>query len=293
MDPTKFTFTEGAFMTKFLYKPLFNVLMLFYAYIPGNDLGVAIVALTLLIKIILHPSYVKTLRSQHDMKKIQPKIDEIKKTYKDDKTKQSQELMKVYQEHKVNPLGSCLPLLIQLPILFALYRVFSFGLNNESLAFLYTWFPVAPDSINTIFLAFTGISWLQVDLATSNIYLAVIAGIMQFAQGFLMMRSQPVSADGGAMAQMISKQMTYFFPIVTVFIAMSLPAALALYWVATTFFTVVQQVIVTRSLAKETTIKKDKSEAEVIETKEIPESSEPTELIEDNKPTEHNGPTNN
>lgn len=291
MRTLNFTFTEGAFMTKFLYKPLFNVLMLFYVYIPGNDLGVAIIALTLLIKLILYPSYVKTLRSQQDMKKIQPKIDEIKKIYKDDKTKQSQELMKIYQEHKVNPLGSCLPLLIQLPILFALYRVFIFGITNESLAFLYNWFPIIPETINTTFLAFTGISWLQVDLATSNIYLAVIAGVVQFAQGYLMMRSQPVSADGGAMANMISKQMTYFFPVITIFIAMSLPAALALYWVATTFFTVIQQVIVMRSLAKEP-IKNDKP-VEVIEAAERPENNTSVEVIEDSKPTEHNEPTDN
>lgn len=279
-------------MTKFLYKPLFNVLMFFYIYIPGGDLGVAIIILTLLIKVILFPSYVKTLKSQQDMKKIQPKIEELKKRYKDDKTKQSQELMKVYQEHKVNPLGSCLPLLIQLPILFALYRVFAFGVTNESLAFLYTWFPNVPEVINPIFLAFTGVSWLQIDLAASNIYLAVIAGIVQFFQGYLMMKSQPVSADGGAMAQMISKQMTYLFPVITIFIAMSLPAALALYWVATTFFTVIQQVIVMKALAKEP-IKKDEPAVEVIETKEMPENSKPVELIEDSKPTEHNEPTNN
>jgi len=241
-----------------LYKPLFNVLMLFYIYIPGNDLGIAIIALTLLIRIILFPSYAKTLRSQQDMKRIQPKIDEIKAQYKDDKTRQSQELMKVYQEHKVNPMGSCLPLLIQLPILYALYRVFSFGLNNESLAHLYAWFPRVPETINTVFLSFTGVEWLKIDLAASNIYLAVAAGLVQLAQSWLVTKSQGMP-QGGGMASMIGKQMMYFFPIFTVFIAMSLPAALALYWVATTFFTVIQQLIVMKSLAKEE-VKKHESE---------------------------------
>lgn len=249
MRELNFTFNENSWMTKLLYKPLFNVLMLFYIYIPGQDFGVAIIALTLLIRIILFPSYIKTLKSQQALKKIQPKIDDIKDRYKDDKTKQSQELMRVYAENKVNPLSSCLPLLIQLPILFALYRVFTFGLNIESLNHLYTWFPNVPETINTTFLAFTGIKSLMVDLAAPSLYLAVMAGAVQFIQSWMMVKLQPMP-KGGGMAKMIGTQMMYFFPIITIFIAMSLPAALALYWVATTFFTVLQQIIVMGSFKK-------------------------------------------
>ncbi len=243
LDVTKFTFTEGALMTKILYKPLFNVLMLIYIYMPGQDLGLAIIMLTLIIRIILFPSYLSTLKSQYALKQIQPKIDEIKKRYENDKTRQSQELMNVYKENKVNPLSSCLPLIIQLPIMFALYRVFTFGLNIDSLAFLYDWFPKIPDTINTVFLAFLNIPSLTVDLSAPNIYLAVMAGVIQLLQSWLMTKFQP-QPQGGGMAKMLTMQMVYFFPIITVFIAMSLPAALALYWVATTFFMVIQQLIV-------------------------------------------------
>lgn len=230
-------------MTKILYKPLFNVLMLIYIYMPGQDLGLAIIVLTLIIRIILFPSYLNTLKSQYALKQIQPKIDEIKKRYENDKTRQSQELMNVYKENKVNPLSSCLPLIIQLPILFALYRVFTFGLNIDSLAFLYDWFPKVPDTINTVFLAFLNIPSLTIDLSSPNLYLAIMAGIIQFFQSWLMTKFQP-QPQGGGMAKMLTTQMVYFFPIITVFIAMSLPAALALYWVATTFFMAVQQLIV-------------------------------------------------
>lgn len=229
-------------MTKLLYKPLLNVLMLLYVYIPGHDFGVAIIALTLIIRVILFPSYLGTLKSQWALKKIQPKLDEIKKLYKDDKTKQSEEMMKIYKEHKVNPLGSCLPLLIQLPILFALYRVFSVGLTDAALQHLYGWFPKAPESINTIFLAFTHIPSLQINLAHPNIYLAIIAAVSQLVQSWLTTKFQPIQGEG--MAKMINTQMLYLFPVMTGFIAWSLPAALALYWIATTVFTVIQQLFV-------------------------------------------------
>lgn len=249
MDLTKLVFNEKSLMTKLLYKPLFNVLMLLYIYLPGQDFGLAIIGLTLVIRIILFPSYLKTLRSQQALKQIQPQIDKIKELHKDDQTRQSQELMKVYKENKVNPLSSCLPLLIQLPILYALYRVFAFGLNSESLAHLYSWFPQVPETINTTFLAFTGIQAIQVDLAASNLYLAIIAGVVQLVQSWLMTKFQPMPAGGG-MAKLITTQMMYLFPIITVFIAMSLPAALALYWIATTFFTILQQLIAMGGMGK-------------------------------------------
>ena len=243
MDGTKLAvLSEKAWMTKLLYQPLFNVLMLLYVYLPGHDLGVAIIVLTLIIRIILYPSYLQTLRAQQGLKKIQPEIDEIRKLHKDNQAKQSEELMKVYKENKVNPLGSCLPLLIQLPILYALYRVFMAGLNVDSLHLLYSWFPHIPADINPMFLSFVGIKSLEVNLAVSNIYLAVLAGIAQFWQGWLMMKFNPAPKEGAA--KIINLQMTYLFPVVTIFIGLSLPAALALYWVATTVFTGIQQLIV-------------------------------------------------
>lgn len=238
----KYTFNESSWMTKLLYKPLLNVLMLLYVYIPGHDFGVAIIALTLIIRVVLFPSYLNTLRSQWALKKIQPKLDEIKKLHQDDKTKQSQEMMKVYKEHKVSPMGSCLPLLIQLPILYALYRVFSVGLTTDSLQHLYSWFPRVPETVNTTFLAFAHIPALQVNLAVPSITLAIIAGVTQLIQSWLMVKFQPTQGEG--IAKTINLQMLYLFPIMTVFISWSLPAALALYWIATTVFTILQQLIV-------------------------------------------------
>ena len=242
--------SKTSWITKILYQPFFNILMLFYVYIPGHDMGVAIIILTLIIRLALYPSYVQTLKAQRDLKKIQPEIDEIRKLHKEDQAKQSEELMKVYKTNKVNPLGSCLPLLIQLPILYALYKVFMVGLNTDSLWLLYKWFPQVPTEINPIFLHFLHVPALEINLAAANIYLAVLAGLSQLVQSWLMMKFNPTSQTGGGVTKMINMQMMYLFPVLTVFIGMSLPAALALYWVATTVFTVIQQLIVMNQFNK-------------------------------------------
>ena len=238
------TISPTALSTKLMYQPLFNVLMLLYVYVPGHDLGVAIIILTLIIRLLLHPSYVQTLRAQQQLKNIQPEIDRVKSLHKDDQAKQSQELMRVYKDNKVNPLGSCLPMLIQLPVLYALYRVFMVGLNTESLKLLYSWFPRVPAEVNHVFLQFTGVTAWQINLAVPNVYLAVLAGAAQLLQSWLMMKFNPMGQQNGGAAKIINMQMMYLFPIITVVIGLSLPAALSLYWVATTVFTVIQQIIV-------------------------------------------------
>ncbi|MFH0912382.1 MAG: YidC/Oxa1 family membrane protein insertase [Patescibacteria group bacterium] len=245
MNPlANITINEKALITKILYQPLFNLLMLLYVYLPGQDLGVAIIALTLIIRIVLYPSYVKTLRSQQDMKKIQPEIDAIKKQYQGDQTKQSEETMRVYRENKINPLGGCLQLIIQLPFLYALYRVFMFGLTTDSLKLLYTWFPHAPVEINTMFLGFMHIKAWEVNLATPNIYMAVLAGIAQLLQSWLAAKFNPTPSNGGV-AKLINMQMLYLFPIITLVVVMNLPAGVGLYWIASAVFMSLQQLMVT------------------------------------------------
>ncbi|MEA1909982.1 MAG: YidC/Oxa1 family membrane protein insertase [Patescibacteria group bacterium] len=244
-----FTINPDSWITKILYQPLFNVLMLFYVYIPGNDLGIAIIALTLLIRLILFPSYLKTLKAQQALKEIQPQIKEIQEKYKNDQAQQSKELMKVYQDNKVNPLGSCLPMLIQLPILYALYRVFVFGLNADSLTLLYTWFPKVPEVVDTHFLSFLGNPSLVIDLAVPSLLLAIIAGVGQLFQSWLLFKSNTTGQEQGV-AKMVSTQMIYIFPVITVLISMNLPAALALYWAATAIFTALQQLLILRVKTK-------------------------------------------
>jgi len=236
----------NSWMGKILYVPLLNILVLFYVYIPGQDLGLAIIAITLLIRAVLHPSYRSTLKAQRDLQKIQPYLDKIKVEFKDDPKRQSEETMKVYKEHKVNPLGSCLPLIIQLPIVLALYRVFIAGLDTSSLVHLYQWFPNPPAQLHTVFLAFTHIPQLAIDLTSRNIYLAVVAGLAQLLQSIITMKRTKTSKPNT-----FTNQIMFIFPIVTFGLALTLPSALSLYWAATTLIMTLEQLWVFATLDRQ------------------------------------------
>ena len=114
-----------------LYRPLFNLLVLFYNWLPWQDFGIAIILLTIVIRVILYPISVKALNSQLTLQKLQPKLQEIQKKYKNDKEKQAKATLDLYKKEKVNPFGWILLALIQLPILIALYSVFWNGLKRR------------------------------------------------------------------------------------------------------------------------------------------------------------------
>ena len=122
----------GTFFHNVLYVPIFNLLVFLYEILPGADVGFAIIALTILIKLLLWPFMNQSLRSQKALQTLQPKIDELKTRFENDREGLSKAMMQLYQTEKVNPLASCLPLLIQLPILIALYQVLLGGFGQET-----------------------------------------------------------------------------------------------------------------------------------------------------------------
>lgn len=219
------------------YQPLFNLLVWFYNIIPGHDVGVAIVLLTILIKLILYPFSLQAIRAQKSLAELQPKIEELKVKYKDKKEEMSKAMMDLYREHKVNPLSSCLPILIQLPFLIAVYQVFIHGLSSQGLENLYS-FVANPGHINAV-------SFGILDLSKPNIILAILAGAAQFWQAKMMPRQKPPQKVPGSkdegMAAMMNKQMLYFMPAITVFIGATLPGGLTFYWFLTTLLTALQQ----------------------------------------------------
>jgi len=228
-----------------LYEPIFNLLVWFYNVIPGQDIGVAIIVLTVIIKLILFPFTAKGLKSQRALATLQPKIEEIKNKYKDKKEEQAKAMMELYSKEKVSPFSSCLPLLIQLPILFALYRVMRDGLRSEGFDNLYSWV-ANPGTIDPMFIG-------VLDLAVPSIFLAILAGAVQFWQAKMMTANQPPknlrkkkgARDENLMATM-NKQMVYFMPIMTVVIGATLPGGLALYWLVNNILTVGQQYVAFR-----------------------------------------------
>jgi YidC/Oxa1 family membrane protein insertase len=221
------------------YRPLFNGLIFLYNAVPFHDFGVAIILLTLIIRFILYPLNQKAMKSQKALNALQPQIKEVQNKHKGDKAKQSQALMDIYKTNNINPASGCLPILIQLPVLIALYRVFFNGLNPDSLSSLYT-FIVSPGAINPLFLGL-------IDLSTSNYIMAIIAGILTFFQTKMTMPNQQKSPVAGDFSAMFSKQMVYMMPIITVVIAWKLPAGLALYWIVITLFGIVQQYLVNKN----------------------------------------------
>ncbi|OGN05240.1 MAG: hypothetical protein A2746_01090 [Candidatus Yanofskybacteria bacterium RIFCSPHIGHO2_01_FULL_44_22] len=225
-----------ALYNELIYKPLFNLAVFFYNILPGNDLGVAIIVLTVLVRIAFFPLTKKTIRSQKALSELAPKIQEIKEKFKNDQTSQSAAIMKLYKENGINPAAGCLPMLIQIPILFALYKVFMnvAAFNAENSAWLYG-FISNPGSINKMFAGF-------LDLTSKNPLLAILAGVLQFIQA---KEASPRLADkknaGFAGTTAFGSQMLYFFPIMIIIIGWNLPAGLMLYWITATAFSIFEQ----------------------------------------------------
>jgi YidC/Oxa1 family membrane protein insertase len=152
--------------------------------------------------------------------------------------------MEFYKKEKINPLSGCLPLLIQLPILIALFRLFWNGFGADKMHFLYSFAP-HPGAINTTFLGI-------LNLSEPSAVLALITGVAQFFQTKMVTPKTKKSSKGPPdFSQIMQKQMLYFFPIFTVFILWKMPSAIALYWLVTTVFTIAQQYIILKKNGSE------------------------------------------
>jgi len=225
------------------YKPLFNILILFYQYIPGHDFGVAIILLTVFIRVLLYPLGATAIKSQKAFQDIQPKLKEIQKKYKDDKEKQMQLTLELYKETKINPFSSILPLLVQLPILYALYRVFWKGFNMSEMVNVYS-FISKPESINPTFLGL-------ISLDKPSLVLAILCGVLQFFQVKMLTPEIKKGEEIDRFSAMLQKQSLYFFPVLIVAMLSRIPSAIGLYWLITTVFSIIQQYITLKSYAKQ------------------------------------------
>jgi len=218
-----------------LYQPLFNAVILLYNLLPGTDFGLAIVALTLIVRSALFPLTVKTTVSQRSLNRLNPQLQALKEKFKNDTQAQSAAIMKLYKDNNVNPLSGCLPLLVQLPLLIALYQVFGAGFKSESLGLLYN-FVENPGQINSLSFGF-------LDITLPSAVLALITGFLQFTQ---LRQNQALVQSSGQQKdiQTINKQMLYFFPVMIIIIGWNLPAGLLIYWLTTTLFSIGEQIYI-------------------------------------------------
>jgi len=228
-----------------MYRPLLNGLIFMYVVLPVDDMGLAIILFTVLIRLILFPLAHFSLVSQRKMAIIQPKIKEIQEKYKDKKEEQSRKIMELYRDHKTNPFSGCLLLIVQLPIFIALFQVFRYGLDVSSFAYLYS-FVSAPESINTTFLGL-------IDMSQRSIALSILVGVSQFIQARTMPQPTLAGPEKGELSfshefgKAMQTNMKYMLPIIMTVISFSLPSALALYFTISNAFVILQQMIVHRN----------------------------------------------
>lgn len=227
-----------------LFLPLYNALVVFTQIFNGS-LGWAVVGLTILVKLLLAPLAHKSTITQLQHKKLAPLVNEIKKKFPNQKD-QAIKLNELYKEHKANPLSGCIVLLIQLPVLFAIFYVFKEGAVIDP-ANLYT-FVSAPAVVNPI--------WLGIDITQPNILLLLITAAVQYAQMALSPSMQqsndPVDTTDtqAMMAASMQKTMKYIIPVVIVAGGWTLPGAVLIYWVVSSLFMIIQERLTMKLLAK-------------------------------------------
>lgn len=224
------------------YTPLLNALVFLY-HMVGNSFGLAIIALTVGLRLLLAPLTISSIKSQKKMMDLQPKISELKKKHTD-KTELQKAQLELYKSHGVNPGAGCLPQILQIVILIALYQVFLKFLNGGT---------IDGATVNMNFF------WLNLAKPDPFYVLPILAGLTQLMYS-LMLRpgtEHPHHAENQSkkdekteknemeMGQEIQNQMLFLMPIMTAVVSLRFPSGLALYWVVTTVFSVVQQWIIT------------------------------------------------
>ena len=226
-----------------LYQPLLNALAFLVSIIPGGDVGVAVIILTILVKVILFPLTQKSIENQAAMNILAPELNKIKASGVS-KEKQAQLTFELYRKHKTNPFSGCLPVLIQIPIIFALYYVFFKGINFES-GLLYSFIHI-PAKMNMIFLG-------VVDISKKSLVLAILAGISQYFQAHFMPKLPTSPATSGSFQESFGKsmnmQMKYIFPFIMAFISYT-SGVIALYFITSNIFAVGQQIYVNKTEEK-------------------------------------------
>lgn len=220
-----------------VFQPILNALVYLYETVAFQDIGIAIILLTILIRLILWPLFHRSIRHQAVMQQIQPKLKRIQEDLKDKREEQARAMMELFSEHKINPFSGIGLLLLQLPILFALYHVFTGIFDPATAENLYSFVRLG-EPIRTNFLGL-------INLAESNIVMVALAAIAQYFQGKHSLRN--VVADNNPAASM-QKNLVYIGPVLTLLIFWNFPAAVSLYWVVTSVIGIVQQVVINKHL---------------------------------------------
>lgn len=225
-----------ALFNTIIYTPLYNGLVALLSFVPNGDVGIALIILTIAVKLALSPLAQKGSRTQRVMKEIQPQVDAIRKNETDPR-KQMAELQALYKKHEVNPFSMFLLILIQIPVLIGLYVVFSHGgLPAIDSAYLYS-FVAVPPTVSMMFLGF-------LDMTVRSIPLALAVGISQYFYAGVMPNTEPTGEKGSFshdFGKSMQMQIKYVFPFIIGFVAFSISSGVALYLLVSNLFSIMQE----------------------------------------------------
>lgn len=240
---------------EFIVTPLINGLVFLYDVFL-HDFGIAIVLLTVVIRVALYPLFLAQLRSQRVQQELGPALAELRKKYKDDRQRFAQEQMNLYKERGFNPMSGCLPILIQMPILFGLYSALTQvgcglgqiggtvcpGITGEQLSTIL--YPFVPNPIGpgeTLPTRSIFLPWSERGLAHPDpiFIMPVLAGLVTFISSAMTMPAKSPPTDDPMQRSL--QGMIYYTPIITLVFGLNLPAGLSLYWIVTTVFSIFQQ----------------------------------------------------
>ncbi len=235
----------------FFYAPLYNGLVAFINIVPFHDVGLAVILFTCIIKVIIFPLSQQSIKTQFEMKQIEPDINNIKLKYKDDKKVQAEKTMELYKEKGINPFSGIFLMLIQLPILIALYWIFlKGGLPKIDQTTIYS-FTKIPDTINMIFFG--------IDVTKNSILFALFVAVAQFLQMQITIpKTKKIDSKDGKnpaftdeLAKSMNMQMKYVMPIIMFFIAKNFPLVVSLYLITSSLFAIAQELYMRKKYKKE------------------------------------------
>lgn len=226
----------------FFFDPLYNTLLLLFKVIPWADAGIIIILLTVIVRIILFPLSKKAVITQVKMAEIGPQLEVIKERYKDKPEEQAKQTLALYKEKGVNPFSGIFVVIIQIPLIIALYQIF-LHFSEVRVDLLYS-FVTAPEHVNTVFLGL-------IDLANKNVFIAALAALSSYFQLQVATSNQTIpkgNSFSDNLTRSMQSQMKYIFPIIVFFISYNISGVIALYWLTTNLFSIAQEIYVRRSL---------------------------------------------
>lgn len=235
----------------FFYEPLYNSLVFLIDYLPGHDVGLAVIFLTILVKLLLFPLSYKAVKTQSKLKLVQAEIEKAKDKYKDNQEELAKQIMSIYRQHNLNPFAGFFTILIQLPILIALYLIFMRGgLPQINTDILYS-FVMVPDDVNMHFLGI-------IDVSRKSVVAAILVGITQFFQAryaFPKSNTKSEAPLGSSFKDDFMKgmhiQLKYVFPVIMTAISFGLVAVVPMYWIVSNLFMIGQEIYMRKKGWKE------------------------------------------